>query len=99
MKFMVSEKIGPHGRILIITDFDIIGKKFEQNNTQLDLTQKFYQGTQKTEDDVKKIIKNYQHLHLTGKAAVALGISLGLIEHTKILYVNKVPHAEMVVGT
>ena len=98
MKFIVSEKIGPHGKILVVTDSEIIGKKFEEGNLQLDLTQNFYKGEEVNEEEIKKIIHRFQHVHLTGKNAVALGLNLELINNKKILYVNNIPHAEMVVG-
>ena len=97
MKFVVSEKMGPHGKLLVITDLGIIGKKFEERNLQLDLTQKFYQGEEKSEEELKKIINFIRHLHLTGKGAVAFGLNMGLVESNKILYVDNIPHAEVVV--
>ena len=98
MKYIVSEKKGPHGKLLIVTDCEIIGQKFEEGKLQIDLTQKFYQGEERSEEEVKQIVKGAQHLHLTGKNAVALGISLELIESDKIIYIKNIPHAEMVVG-
>ena len=98
MKFIVSEKKGPHGALLVITDSDIIGKKFEEKNLQLDLSKGFYQGEEVSEEDVKKIITKAKDLHLTGKVIVAMALSLKFIDPNRILYINNVPHAEIVVG-
>lgn len=81
--------------LLVVTDADILGKKFEEGKVQLDLTKKFYQGQENSEEEVKKALKEARHLHLTGIAAVTLGINLGLINKENILYVKKIPHAEV----
>jgi uncharacterized protein len=95
---IVSEKPGPHGMLLVVTDEEILGKKFEEGKVQLDLTQEFYQGIAKTKEEIKKIIPQSRHLHLTGKQAVALAVELNLIESPKILFVQGIPHAEIVMG-
>ncbi len=98
MQFIVSEKDSTHGLLLVITDEDIVGKKFEEGKRQLDLTAKFYLGETKTQEEVKKLIPQARHLHLTGKHIVAMTIELNLVEPKKILWVGGVPHAEVVGG-
>ena len=93
MKFIVNEKQTSQGIILIVTDSDIIGKKFEEGNKQLDLTNKFYEGEEKSIEEVKELIKEAYVLHLTGKEAVMLGNKLGLVEN--IIVIDNVPHAEV----
>ena len=95
----VSQKEGAHGTLLVIIDSDILGKKFKEGRVQLDLTKDFYKGEHKTDAEVKVMMRKAHYLHLTGKAAVALGIELDLVESKKILYVQKVPHAQVVVGS
>ena len=97
MNFIVSTKNGPHGLLLIVTDEEIIGKLFAENKLQLDLTKKFYQGTKKGKTAVMRLVSTAQHLHLTGKAAVALGIEMDLVNPDSILYVQGIPHAEVTV--
>lgn len=97
MVFVVSEKEGMHGKLLIITDAEILGKKFNENNFQLDLTKEFYQGKEKNEKEVRNMITTVKHLHFTGKASVALALHLGLVEVKRILYVKGIPHAETVI--
>ena len=95
MNFIVAKKSSENGLLLVVTDFDILGKSFEEEKVQLDLTKKFYKGEEKNKEEVKKLIKESRHVHLTGKEAVALGIEMGLVDSKKILYVQKVPHAEV----
>ncbi len=96
--FIVAEKESTHGLLLVITDEDILGKKFEEGKKQLDLAAKFYLGEKKTKEEVKKLIPKARHLHLTGKHIVALAVELDLVNPKHILWVDKVPHAEVVGG-
>lgn len=98
MVLVVAEKQGPHGLLLVITDKDILGKSFADEKAQLDLSKAFYQGTERSTEDIKKIIHAARHLHLTGKEAVALGVELDVVDAKKILWVEGVPHAEVVMG-
>ena len=90
----VNTKTTPEGLIVIITDSDIIGKKFEEGNKQLDLTNKFYSGEEKSKEEIKEFINDAHILHLTGKEAVAFGKELGLVEN--VVTINEIPHAEVV---
>ncbi len=80
-----------------MTDEDILGKVFEEGKLQLDLGNKFYQGDKKTKEEVKKIIVTARHVHLTGKVAVAIGVEMDLVNPEKILFIQKIPHAEVMV--
>ena len=95
MEYIVSKKQGQLGLLIVVTDADIVGKKFEEERLQLDLTKKFYQGEPKSKEEVKQIIMTARHIHLTGKGAVAIGIEMDLIDPKKIIFIDKVPHAEV----
>ena len=96
--FIVSEKNGPHGMLLVVTDTEILGKKFQQGKIQLDLTTEFYKGIKISEHDVKEILKKARYLHLTGQKIITLAVELKIVNPRKILYVCDIPHAEVVIG-
>ena len=96
---IVSIKKGPHGALAIITDSEIVGKIYSEGKLQLDFTKEFYAGEEKTAEEVKKIIGESQHLHLSGEKSVALGLELNLVDKERILWVKGVPHAEVVFGS
>ena len=98
MQFIVAEKHSTHGLLLVITDEDILGKRFEEGKRQLDLSAKFYHGEQKTKEDVKTLIHKARHLHLTGKHIIAVAIELDVVHPNNILWVGGVPHAQVVGG-
>ncbi|PIN87667.1 hypothetical protein COV12_02545 [Candidatus Woesearchaeota archaeon CG10_big_fil_rev_8_21_14_0_10_32_24] len=93
---IVSQKNGPYGILLVVTDSNLIGKSFEEGKLQLDLTQDFYLGEKKTKEDIKLLLQKSRDVHFTGKESVAIGVELDLINPERILYVEGVPHAEVV---
>jgi len=97
MEFIVSKKNSTNGSLLIITDKEILGKTFEEGKLQLDLSKDFYKGEEKSKEEVKKLIDTSTHLHFTGKESVAIGIEKDLIDSNKILYVQNIPHAEVLI--
>ncbi|MEW5896730.1 MAG: DUF424 family protein [Nanoarchaeota archaeon] len=97
MEFIVVQKNSEHGMLLIVTDSSLIGKKFEEKNLQLDLTKPFYCGTKCSRSEVKRLMDQARHIHLTGKDAVELGVETGVVNRKKIITIKGVPHAEAIV--
>ncbi len=96
MKFIVAEKCGPHGVLLVVTDKNLIGKVVEERSVRLDLSSIFYKGEEKTEEEVCSLISGARDIHLTGRCALALGRELRLIDERCILRVRGIPHAEVI---
>lgn len=95
MIFIVSERNSGSGLLVVVTDSDVFGKIFEEGKILLDLTKKFYQGEEKSKEEVKKLISKARHVHLTGKNSVSLGKELKIVGEDKVLVVQGVPHAEI----
>ncbi len=94
---IVNQKETSSGTLLIVTDSELVGKKFEEGKKQLDLTTKFYHGQEKTESEIQEMFKSSYLLHLTGEKAVGLGIKAGFVDKNKILRIKEIPHMEVVV--
>lgn len=88
---------GPHGEVLVVSDKEIIGKKFEEGKLQLDLTKDFYAGEEMDSEKVKELVKSAYILHLTGKKTIELFLGLGFVDKKKVLFVDGVPHVEVYV--
>lgn len=97
MKFIVAEKESSHGMLLVITDKDLLGKKFEEGRLQLDLTKDFYKGEEKNKEEIVLLFQKARHIHLTGTEAVKAGIELDCVQPERVLTVKGVPHAQIVV--
>ena len=82
--------------LLAIADSDLIGKKFEENNRQLDLTGSFYKGDKLNEKETMKLIKEAYILNIIGEKSVNFILKQGLIEKKNIIYIQKIPHAQCV---
>jgi hypothetical protein len=94
--YTVSHKKGPHGLIIIVTDTDILGKYFHENNLQLDLRSVFYKGEEMDEEKTKVLIRAGYIVHFTGTKSVDLGVRLNLIDKKNILIIQNIPHAEVI---
>ncbi|MDO8623380.1 MAG: DUF424 family protein [archaeon] len=83
--------------IVAVCDEDLIGKKFEQDIKQLDLTGAFFKGEEKTEKETEEIIldqlKEDATFNVVGKKSCNLFRKLGLITEEGITYVDSVPVA------
>jgi uncharacterized protein len=97
MTLIASLKTSKRGSLVVVTDQDIINKVFEEGRKQLNLTSSFYTGETKSKEEVKELLKNCTYAHFTGKEAIAIGIEMELINPQRILYIQDVPHAEVVV--
>lgn len=80
--------------IVAVCDDELLGKKFEQGDLQLDLTSDFYKGDQYTDKAlVGDMIRNADSINLVGTISVSLGIEEGLIDKDKVIRVQGIPHA------
>lgn len=97
---MLTVKIHPtsNGKILVVSDKEILGRKFEEGNLQLDLSKEFYRGEEKPEAEIKALVKAAYLLHLTGRKTLKFFSGLGIINKKRILIVKGIPHAEVYLG-
>jgi len=84
-------------KIIAISDSDLLGKKFEDGNKQLDLTADFYKGEEKKEAEILEIVKNAYIIQFTGEKSVTFGVKNKIIEKENIIKISGIPHAEGVI--
>ena len=97
MVLIVKMHNSPNGMIIAVCDPDILGKKFEEGDLQLDLASRFYRGEEKTKEETAKLFKACYQANLVGEKAVALGIKEGIIDESHVIKVDGVPHAMAVI--
>lgn len=83
--------------IIAVCDKDLLGKKFEDNNKQIDLTGDFYKGDIMDAIEVGDLIRNSDGINLVGEKAVALGLEEGVIDEKNILRVKGIPYAQALI--
>ena len=87
-----------HGKkILVISDEEVVGKKFVEGQLQLDLTGDFYKGELMADTKIRQLMKGAYIIHLVGMQSVQLGIDEGFVDELNVRTVNGVPHAEVLV--
>ncbi len=92
---IVKEHITQEGKlILAICDSDLLGKKFEEGDRQLDLTSQFYKGIEMTEEEVLKLLPKASSMDIAGKKSIAFAEKYNLIDPARIMYIKKIPHAQ-----
>ena len=82
--------------IAAVCDSDLLGKKYEEGNLQLDLTSDFYNGEEKDNMTVGDTIRNADHVNLVGENAVKLGLEEGIIDEEHIKKIAGIPYAQAV---
>ena len=96
MTLIVNVRESGRGAILVVTDSELIGKQFEEDELQLDLAASFYAGTEMPVDEIIEKAKGSYILHVTGEEAVK-ALSL-FIDPNSVVVIDAVPHAEVYLG-
>jgi hypothetical protein len=87
---------GDGRKIVVIVDSDLVGKKFEEGVRQLDLTADFYNGEEKTKEEVLDVVTGAHILHIVGKESVGLALAEKWVGRGDIMSVQGVEHTEVV---
>ena len=78
-----------------VCDSNLIGKKFEEGKRQLDLTGKFFQGEEKTKEELKELLDFYKKedacFNLVGKESCNVALEIGLISKEGISKISGIP--------
>ena len=83
-------------KLAAICDNNLIGKKFEEKNLQLDLTSNFYKGEEKSEKEVINLLKGCHLVNIIGEKSINLAIKLGIADKNKIIKIKGIPHAQAI---
>lgn len=79
--------------IISICDKELIGKKFEENDLQLDVSKLFYNGQDISEEEALKVVNDADSLNIVGKNSIKFALENKLIDEANIIRVKKIPHA------
>ena len=81
--------------ILVVVDDDLIGKRFEDGDLQIDLSKDFYKGEKVNEDEVVSLFRKAYIIHLVGERAVGLGIKEGYVDKSRVVKIAGIKHAQV----
>jgi len=93
-----SVKIHQLYRVIVaVCDLEILGKKFEEDNLELHVDEKFYKGKEIDEKQLLKLLKNAQTddacFNFVGKETIEVAAKAGIVYKDHVLTVQGVPHA------
>ena len=86
-------------KLVAVCDAELIGKKFEENNLQLDLTGEFYKGEEVNEEELQDMIKDAYVVNFVGKESVGYAIKNGLVKKENVIVIKDVQNAQVLVTT
>ena len=81
--------------ILVVVDDELVGKRFEEGDLQIDLSKDFYKGEEVSEAEVVGLFRKAYIIHLVGEKAVELGIKEGYVDRNRVVKIAGVKHAEV----
>lgn len=82
--------------ILAISDKAIVGKIFEGNDIQLEVSEEFYSGKTCSDKEAVKLIKSATIINAVGNNIISLMLEKKLIEKNKVLDIGGILHAQIV---
>lgn len=84
-------------KIIAICDSELIGKKFERDNLQLDVKEGFFGGKDLKEPQVLAIIEDGKKedacFNIVGKESIKTAIKAGIVSENSIIKIQGIPHA------
>ena len=78
-----------------VCDSDLIGKKFEEDKRQLDLSGKFFEGEEKTGQELKELLDFYRKedacFNIVGQESCKIALDSNLVSEDKISKIQGIP--------
>lgn len=82
--------------LVAVADEDCLCKKFTEGEACLDVSKDFY-GTQHADyEEVVSALKEATIANIVGKESVALAVENGFVNFEDVLFIEGIPHAQMV---
>ena len=94
---MYMKKYDAEGQLVVaVCDRAIIGKKFREGELVLKLDESFYKGDEASAEEVKNALSSATIANIAGEKAVACAVDCGCINPENIIFIEGIPHAQMV---
>ncbi len=83
--------------IVAIADSELIGKKFEEGNRQIEVKASFFTGEEKNKEEIIKILKDMNkedaNFNIVGKESIEAALEAQIINKSGIIIIQGVPIA------
>jgi hypothetical protein len=91
----VKIHISQNAKVVTICDECLIGKKFEEKDLQLNVSEKFYKGEKKSEKEVVEILKQEDNINIVGEKSINLALKSNIISKDCIKKIKNIPFANI----
>lgn len=82
--------------MVAVCDEKYLGKEFSDGKAQLKVAEKFYGREPAGCDQVVSALREATIANLVGEESVACAVSAGIIDADHVIYIDEVPHAQLV---
>ncbi|HEY3422952.1 MAG TPA: DUF424 family protein [Methanocellaceae archaeon] len=82
--------------LVAVADEDCVGKKFTDEQVSLDVSKDFYGTRHADHDEIVSALQEATIANIVGKESVALAVENGFINFEDVIFVEDVPHAQMI---
>ena len=81
------------GTMLACCDKQVIGKNLVEGQYDVTITERFYKGSETTEDELARMLADAFSINLFGKKAVGVALKHGFLTEKDIIRIAGVEHA------
>ncbi|MHC1579542.1 MAG: DUF424 domain-containing protein [Candidatus Alkanophagales archaeon] len=82
--------------LVAVCDKELVGRRFSDGFLKLEVSEEFYKGEVVGEDEVLRSLRRATIANIVGERAVRVAVENGIIDAESIIFVEGVPHAQMV---
>jgi len=94
---MLVNIIKTYRDVVAICDSDLIGKKFEEGNFQLEVKESFFKGEETSKEELVKILNNLSQedatFNIVGEESINIALEEGIVGEESIKRIQGVPFA------
>ncbi|MFQ5531388.1 MAG: DUF424 family protein [Candidatus Nanoarchaeia archaeon] len=94
---MIVNIIKSYRDIIAICDSELLGKRFEEGQFQLDIKESFYKGIEKSLEETIKIMEDFSSedatFNIVGQKSVDAALQAGIIDQEGIKKIQDIPFA------
>ncbi len=83
-----------NGTLVAICDSELLGKLFQENNAQIDLTGDFFSGEEMDEDHAGDLLRNSYTFNLVGDKSIKLGLKEEVITQKDVKIISGIQYAQ-----
>ncbi|MCD1293684.1 DUF424 domain-containing protein [Methanocella sp. CWC-04] len=82
--------------LVAVCDEKYLGRELLEGDLQLKVSKEFYGDSTATREEIADALKDATVANLVGEESVAVAVDLGLVDTGHIIFIQNIPHAQMV---